>query len=302
MNEKQSQLKALAAALLVTFLWSTSFILIKWGVKDIPPITFAGLRYSIAFISLLPFLLSQKNKIVVKSLTGNDWKGLLLLGIFFYALTQGTQFIGLTKLPAVTVSLWLNFTPLLVAVMAIFFVKELPSISQWIGVVIFLCGIMIYFLPITLDSGQVLGIIVVTVGVIANASSSVLGRKINREGRITPIIVTSLSMGIGSMILLITGFTTENFSGLSVENGLYLMWLAIINTAFAFTLWNYSLKILTAIESSIINGTMLIQITILAWIFLGEEISTKEIIGMLTAFSGILFVQMKSGKNTFSRR
>jgi len=46
--------------------------------------------------------------------------------------------------------------------------------------------------------------------------------------------------------------------------------LAIVNAAFAFTLWNKSLQMLTAVESSIINGTMLPQIAILAWIFLNE--------------------------------
>ena len=39
------------------------------------------------------------------------------------------------------------------------------------------------------------------------------------------------------------------------------------------TIWNYTLRTLTAMESSIINGTMLIQIAVLAWIFLGEDIS-----------------------------
>jgi drug/metabolite transporter (DMT)-like permease len=46
-------------------------------------------------------------------------------------------------------------------------------------------------------------------------------------------------------------------------------------------------------ESSIINGTMLIQIAILAWIFLGESINFQEGIGMLIAGIGALFVQLK---------
>ena len=63
--------------------------------------------------------------------------------------------------------------------------------------------------------------------------------------------------------------------------------------ALAFTIWNHTLRTLTAMESSIINGTMLIQIAALAWIFLGEDISFKEIIGMLIASSGAVLVQLK---------
>ncbi|MCU0415460.1 MAG: hypothetical protein MUE91_13855 [Ignavibacteriaceae bacterium] len=46
-------------------------------------------------------------------------------------------------------------------------------------------------------------------------------------------------------------------------------------------------------ESSIINGTMLIQIAVLAWIFLSEAISFKEGAGMLIAALGAIMVQLK---------
>jgi len=46
-------------------------------------------------------------------------------------------------------------------------------------------------------------------------------------------------------------------------------------------------------ESSIINGTMLIQIAILAWIFLGEGITLQEIFGMAVAAIGAVLVQTK---------
>jgi len=54
------------------------------------------------------------------------------------------------------------------------------------------------------------------------------------------------------------------------------------------------LRTLTAMESSIINGTMLIQIAILAWIFLGEGISLQEIIGMAVAAAGAVLVQLRA--------
>ena len=50
---KQSpRLLAILQAVFVTFLWSTSWILIKWNIDEIPPLTFAGLRYSLAFVFL----------------------------------------------------------------------------------------------------------------------------------------------------------------------------------------------------------------------------------------------------------
>ena len=288
-----SNLKAILLALLVTFLWSTSFVIIKIGLAEIPPITFAGLRYSIAFLCLLPFAFTKNNSSTIKRLNKNDWFKLILLGFLFYAFTQGTQFIGLSLLPAVTVSLWLNFTPLIVAVMAIFFINEFPTILQWLGVILFIVGIFTYFFPVNLSQNQFTGLIVMTIGVLANSGSAVLGRNINREAKINPLVVTIISMGIGSVILLISGIILQGLPGISTQNIFYLLWLAIINTALAFTIWNFTLRTLSAIESSIINGTMLIQIAILAWVFLGEEITFREGIGMLIAAFGAVLVQLR---------
>jgi len=290
---KSAQLKSVLQALLVTFLWSSSFIIIKIGLKEIPPLVFAGLRYVIAFTFLLPLFLKTENVKVVKSLSKKDWIKISALGIIFYSLTQGAQFLGLSLLPSVTVSLILNFTPIVVALMAILFINEYPTVQQWAGTALFICGIVICFIPADLSGGRIIGIIVMLFGVLANAGAAVLGRDINREGRIPVLVITTISMGIGSLLLLIPAIAVQGFPSLSLVNFLLLLWMAVINTAFAFTLWNHTLKTLSAMESSIINGTMLIQIGILAWIFLGEEITVKELMGMVIAATGALLVQIK---------
>jgi drug/metabolite transporter (DMT)-like permease len=49
---KSNLLLTYAEAILVTFLWSSSFVLIKFGLLEIPPFLFAALRYTLAFIVL----------------------------------------------------------------------------------------------------------------------------------------------------------------------------------------------------------------------------------------------------------
>jgi len=242
---------------------------------------------------LLPFAFTKKNKAIIKTLNRNERLKLSLYGLLFIAFTQGAMFMGLELLPAVTVSLWLNFTPIVVAVMAIFFLREYPTILQWGGAILFIAGIVIYFFPISLSESQGLGLIVMTVGVLANSSSAVLGRDINRSGKLNPFVVTVISMGVGSVLLLTIGIVFQGLPPISMQNIIYLLWLAVINTAIAFVIWNYTLRTLTAMESSIINGTMLIQIAVLAWIFLGEGITLKEIIGMAVAAVGAVLVQLR---------
>ena len=297
MNDQRLQHTiAVLQALLVTFLWSTSFILIKWGLADIPPITFAGLRYSLAFLCFLPFIFKKKYVEEIKGLTRHQWYKLILLGIVFYTLTQGTQFIGLSLLPAVSVSLMLNFTPIIVATMGIIFINEIPSRLQWTGAIIFIVGIIFYFFPISFEGNQGLGLMVMAFGVLANSGAGILGREINRKRNISPLVITFISMGVGSIILLLTGVVYTGIPTISTQNWIYLIWLAVVNTAFAFTLWNHTLRSISAMESSIINGTMLIQIAFLAWFLLDERITTLEGIGMGIAAVGATLVQIRRGR------
>ncbi|MFQ5951134.1 MAG: DMT family transporter [Candidatus Geothermarchaeales archaeon] len=293
MKNPSSRLGAVLEALLVTFLWSTSFVLIKIGLHDIPALTFAGLRYTLAFLLLLPFLFRRARSTELQNLSADKWIRLILLGLLYYPVTMGTQFLGLAYLPAVNVSMLLNFTPLIVALLGIRLLAERPTLLQWGGVWLFLIGTVAYFYPVSLLGGEAFGLTVVFVGVFANAGSSLLGRQINRPGDIDPLTVTAVSMGVGAVVLLAMGILTEGLPVLSLVNWAIIGWLALVNTAFAFTLWNRTLRVLSATESSIINGVMLVQIAVLAWVFLGEPLTRQEILGMAIAGLGILLVQLR---------
>ncbi|NIS44506.1 MAG: DMT family transporter [candidate division Zixibacteria bacterium] len=100
-------------------------------------------------------------------------------------------------------------------------------------------------------------------------------------------------MGVGAVLLLGSGLVIEDLTPISLNGWLVIAWLAVVNTAFAFTLWNVTLQELTAVESNIINNTMLIQIAILAWIFLGERLDAIGIFGLALAAVGVLIVNLK---------
>ena len=283
-------------ALFVTFLWSTSWVLIKFGLKDIPAISFAGLRYTLAFLVLAPAVLaSAPRREELRRLKMSDWLQLSLLGVVFYSLTQGAQFLALVFLPAVTLSLILSFSPAVVALLAAVFLGERLTRRQWVGLFCFLLGAAIYFLPLG-ASIQLVGLAIATVGLLANSLASILGRAVNRRGDIHPLLVTVVSMGVGSILLLAIGFGIEGVPRLGRLQWGIVLWLAIINTALAFTIWNHTLRRLTAIESTLINNTMLIQIAILAWVFLGEPITVKEAIGLVLAVLGVVVVQLAGAR------
>lgn len=299
--QRSSHVTAVFQALFVTFLWSTSWILIKIGLVDIPALTFAGLRYGLAFLCLLPFFLRSGGTAEVRQLNRAGWMGLLGLGLIFYALTQGAQFVGLAYLPAVTVNVMLGFTSVMVALLGLGLLGERPSIWQWLGMLVALGGGLLYFYPVQIPQARLIGFVAVTIGVLANAGSAVLGRSINRARRLRPLTITTVSMGVGATILLVAGIATQGLPTLSWQSWAIIGWLAVVNTAFAFTLWNVSLRTLSAMESSIINNTMAVQIPILAVLFLGERLNGREAVGLVVAIIGALLVQLGRRK-TFTQR
>lgn len=286
---------AILQAAFVTFLWSTSWVLIKFGLRDnIPPLTFAGLRYTLAFLCLMPLVFRKPEYVsAVRHLKRETWLKLIVLGLLGYTVNQSAQFIGLKLLPTIAVNLLLSFTAVAVALLSLFMTHEKPGRAQWLGVGIYLVGVAVYFFPITLPETGLQGVIVVLVGMLAAALASLLGRSLNRSGVLDPIPMTATSMGIGAIVMLAAGLATEGLPRISPSGWLIIGWLALVNTAFAFTLWNHTLRTLSALESSILNNLMLAQIPLLAWVFLGETISLKAAVGLVFAGIGIAAVQIR---------
>ena len=295
-NNRTSHLRVVFQALFVTLLWSSSWVFMKVGLQDIPPMIFAGLRYFLAALCLLPFALRPIHRRSLRALSGRGWARLVILGLLFYTVTQGAQFIGLASLPSITVSLLLSLTTMFVALLSIPLLAERLSLLQWLGVLLNIVGVGIYFYPISIPAGQMVALIVVVVGVLANALSSILGRSVNRDGDLSPLMVTAVSMAVGSVVLLVSGVLVEGVPHLNLTHWGIIVLLAVVNTAFAFSLWNHTLRTLSATESSIINNTMLVQIAILTWLFLGEVLNGKEIVGMGLTAIGAVLVQLRRRK------
>jgi len=299
MPTASARLKSILLAVFVTVLWSTSWVLIKIGLRNsLPPITFAGLRYTLAFLCLIPFVVFNRfQRSVLKRLTLKELGKLALLGVVYYTITQGAIYLALAYLPANMVSLLLNLTSVFVGIAGIFLLKERPSLLLWIGIGLAAFGVGVYFFPVSLPQAQIVGVGIGLFCMLMNVASSLFSRKVNRDAMLSPLVVTFVSMGFGSVVMLITGLAVQGSGNLTGRDWLIIAWLAVVNTALAFTLWNRTLQVLTAVESSILNSLMLPQIAILALIFLGERLTARDIAGLVLVGIGIIVVQLKPPRN-----
>jgi drug/metabolite transporter (DMT)-like permease len=294
---------ALLAALFVTFLWSTSWVLIRWGLdgESLSPIVFAGFRYLLA-AGLLAALVAGAPRLrsEVSSLGGRRWGQLAVLGLVFVAVAQGAQFVAIDSQPAATSSLILALTPLLVTAVSTAALGEKPTGRQVAGALLILTGAAVYF------AGElgftVIGLAASIVGLVANAAAALIGRGVNRRRDLSPVVVTVASMMVGAVALMVVGITVEGVPSISARAWLIIGWLAAVNTAWAFTIWNRSLQRLSASESAAVNNTMLIQIGLLAWLFLDEAPGVFDLLGMGGVSIGVYLAQRPRSEAKTPRR
>ncbi|MCW3987040.1 MAG: DMT family transporter [Candidatus Bathyarchaeota archaeon] len=276
--------------LLVTFLRSSSYIFIKFGLDELSPFIFAAVRYSLASTILLLASFIKRKKIFLNSKLSLYF---VVVGFLGYTVAQGFQFVGLSLLPAVTVTFLLNFNAFFVLILGLIFLKEKPSKIQYIGFPLALLGAYTYFQE-SLAFTNPLGILVICLSGLAWASYMVLVRYLQRTKKVNSMGLTMISMGLGALGLLIISFFLEGFQPISSKGWLIIIWLSTINTAFAFYMWNHILKSIPAYRLSILQNTMLVQIGLLSVFFLDEVITVNMILGILLVLSGVILVQMKT--------
>ena len=204
--------RAALAALSVTMLWSSSWVIIRVGMADenLPPLTFAGLRYAgAALVLVVVTAMMRRTRAEMRAMSAATLRRLALLGLVFYAITQGAQFVAIEAQPVATTSLALSLTPLLVATASGPLLGEPPSSNLLLGAVLVPIGAAAY-----LSGGlgaTATGMTAAVVALGANVTASLFGRSVNRADHSSPLVTTSVSMTVGSIVLLGVGFSRGRF-------------------------------------------------------------------------------------------
>jgi drug/metabolite transporter (DMT)-like permease len=302
MSSTGTRRQATLAAFFVTMLWSSSWVIMRVGMDDeeLPPLTFAGLRYVAAGLVLGAVTASRPaSRAEVGAISGSTLRRLAVLGVVFYAVNQGAVFVAVEAQTVATTSLVLSLTPLLVAAVSSPLLGERPSSNLFVGAILVPIGATAY---LSGDLGATaVGMTAAVIALVANTTASLMGRSVNRAAHTSPLVTTTISMAVGAVLLLGTGLLVDGFVSLSGRAVMIIAWLAVVNTAFAFTLWNLSMRHLGAGESAVINNTMLLQIALLGWIFLDEAPTALQWLGLVVVSAGIATAQLRRRDGTAIR-
>lgn len=288
---KPSRFVAIAQALFVNVIWASTFVLVKIGLENqLGPLSLAGLRYFGGFVLLLPLLALNRRANPPRALP--VWLRLIVLGIAAYTIANGALFWGLQYIPATTGALMLNFIPLVVLMMGIFWLKEIPTGIQISGIIVAMIGSVIFFAP-GLSAGDPLGITVVGVGLLGFGVFGILGREVARDQMTDTLSLTAIPLAFGGGLLLLIALPAEGWPNPQPTAWLVVAWLALINTALAYGVYYHSLQTLTAFEANMLTSLAPLITAGLAAVFLNEKLEGIQFVGMIVVLVGVILSQWR---------
>ncbi len=276
-------------AALVNVIWASTFVLIKIGLNGLGPLTLGGLRYFGGFVLLLP-LLARNAAATPRARSPRVWLKLVLIGVSSYALGNGALFWGLQFMPATTGSFLLGLVPLPVLFLGIVWLKEIPRRRQIAGMRVVLVGGALFFSP-GLRAGAPQAIGVVTAGLVGFALFGIWGREVARDQLVDTLSLTAFPLAFGGGLLLLIALGVEGLPRFSAQSLVVVLWLAAVNTALAYVVYNHSLQVLTAFEMNVMMSLAPLITAVIAWVLLGERSDPLQIVGMTIVVIGVALVQ-----------
>ena len=277
--------------MIACLLWSTAYAAIKIGLQYDSPFHFAGLRFMIAGLMILPFTVKPKEFI---KMIRKHWKLVAWVTLFQTFLNYAFFYKGMSLVPGALGAVIVGSQPLVTAVVAAVMTrddkltgKKLFTIFFGIsGVILISGGRQIFDFGTALE---LVGVLLILIGNIATATSNVLV-SVKSKG-LNPMVLSSVSLFTGGFSIFILSAVIEKpGTNFPTEYWLILLWLSFM-AAFAFTLW-YKLLQRPGVKVSELNlWKFIIPVVgaILSWLFVpGERPEWLTVTGMVIITSSLI--------------
>ena len=291
MNEKQ--ITGHIAAFITIIIWGTTFISTKILLVDFQPVEILFFRFVLGLAALIIVYPKRLRGTTFKQETTFAMAG--LCGICLYYLLEN---IALTYTLASNVGVIISVAPFFTAIMSHIFMKseERLKINFFIGFVVAMIGIcLISFNGRKLELNPI-GDVLAIIAALVWAVYSLLTRKISGYGYNT-VQTTRRIFTYGIVFMIPTLFFFDfniDLSRITITKNLCnLIFLGLGASALCFVTWNYAVKLLGAIKTSVYIYIVPVITVIASAIVLQEQITLTAGIGTALTLAGLFLSEIK---------
>ena len=270
---------------------STASILIR--MSSAPPLIIAFYRMLLSTLLLAPFFMRSNGITRVRELGRRGVLNLMGVGVVL-AIHFATWITSLSLTSVASSVIFVHVDPIFVAIVSHFLFKERITRRTIIGIIVAFAGATIIAIgDMGIDKMNFIGDMLALVGAVMLGIYILAGRRIRQDldlvSYVTPVYATS-ALVLGLMSLA----TGTSLIGYSSNEYLLFLVIAVVPMIFGHTVYNWTLKYLTAPVVSISLLGEPVGASILAYIFLDETPTLMVMVGGAVTLAGILICVFKS--------
>jgi drug/metabolite transporter (DMT)-like permease len=280
-----------AAWLTLCIVWSSTWLVIKIGLRDLPPISYAGIRFVVAVIVLLAVSVGRVRLLPQRR---SDYALLGFTGVLMFAVNYGLLFWGELHVSSGLAAVLQATIPIFGMVFAHLMLPDEPMrLQKLAGSLLALGGVAIICARLLGFNGLMAfwGGLGIVFGAAGAAFSNVLLKA--RVLPVAPAMIAAWQMIFGTAPLLVTGFIVEgnplrfHWTTLSI---FCLLYLAVIGSALAFLLLYWLLPRMTVTNLQTISLITPPGAVALGWAVGGEKFSLWSLVGACFVLAGVWMI------------
>lgn len=280
--------KPLLVWLVLSLIWGSTWLFIKLGLQDLPPISFAGIRFLIAAAILWALVAARRARLPRGR---REWGLIAVTGLLSFAVNYGLLFWGEQHTSSGLAAVLQAIIPAFGLVIAHYYLPaERFSLAKLAGVVLGIAGVGLIFSNQMSVEGPAAfqGSAAIVVGAFGVAYSNVLVKA--RAGHLDPAVLAAGQMVCGLVPLLALGLLWEgnplNFRWTPLA-WVSVVYLALVGSALAFLLFYWLVRHMDVTKTMLISLVTPVIAVTLGMLTLGEGLTWRIAAGGASILAGI---------------
>ena len=296
--------KTLLAFAIIYFVWGSTFLAIRVGVREVPPFLLAAMRFSAAGFALYGWTVFRGER----SPTGRQWLSAIVLGMLMFVMDYGLLFWAEQRVPSGIAAVMLATIPAFMALSEIIFLRtQKLTVRLGVALVIGLFGVAVLMSHSLNLGGEPIdraGAVALMIASVSWSISSTLTRKLPLPA--SKVMSSGAQMLAGGLLLTVTAAALGEFrnfhpSSVSRAAWLSLLYLIVAGSIIGFTAYVW----LIHHESPTKVGTYAYVnpvVAVLVGYFLGgEALGLRTILGTLFVLVSVVVITTAPAKKMVAR-
>lgn len=289
-----SHARTYAALAVLVLVWAANFSVVKFALRDLSPLAFNGLRFTLASI-LLGVTLKAGGR--TEALPRKYWPALVGLGLLGNTVYQVLFIYGIDWTLAGNASLMLATTPIFTTLLSSGFRQEKIAFTAWTGVLISVAGIALVVWggseAVGFGASTVRGDLTVLAAAAAWSTYTVGSAPLVRRYGALPI--TAVTMWIGGIALALVSlpaFFAQDWGAVRPVSWLALIYSGAFAIALAYFIWYYSIRQIGNTRTAVYSNFIPLVALLIAWLTLGEVPTWLQLVGAAGIVGGTILVRI----------